>query len=180
MFWIWDREQRRVVYVKRTIRGVPASKVNTLYREINVRARRRDDVRFPAQEECSHQVATCVGRLRELGGGKSREAQGPGPVAGLGKSFGNWLKSGSEPTPLWRRDPGLNLFAGKCKNPSYLLDEIRLRAKEMIKAGPVLASLNQPRRPERLQGIGDHSDRLIRPQTAAAAPRCLQSRLRPD
>src|SRR5271165_1641221 len=33
------------------------------------------------------------------------------------KSFGNWLKSGSEPRPLWRRDPGLNLFAGICKKP---------------------------------------------------------------
>jgi hypothetical protein len=35
------------------------------------------------------------------------------------KSFGNWLKSGSEPRPLWRRDPGLNLFAGVCKKPQY-------------------------------------------------------------
>jgi hypothetical protein len=33
------------------------------------------------------------------------------------KSFGNWLKSGSEPRPLWRRDPELNLFAGICKKP---------------------------------------------------------------
>jgi hypothetical protein len=35
------------------------------------------------------------------------------------KSFGNWLKSGSEPRPLWRRDPELNLFAGICKKPHY-------------------------------------------------------------
>ena len=33
------------------------------------------------------------------------------------KSFGSWLKSGSEPRPLWRRDPGLNLLAGICKKP---------------------------------------------------------------
>jgi hypothetical protein len=33
------------------------------------------------------------------------------------KSFGNWLKSGSGPRLLWHRDPGLNLFAGICKNP---------------------------------------------------------------
>ena len=33
------------------------------------------------------------------------------------KSLGNWLKSGSEPAPLWRRDPGLNLFGALCKNP---------------------------------------------------------------
>jgi hypothetical protein len=33
------------------------------------------------------------------------------------KSYGNWLKSGSEPRPLWRRDSGLNLFAGICKKP---------------------------------------------------------------
>src|SRR5580704_16548255 len=33
------------------------------------------------------------------------------------KSFGNWLKSGSEPRPLWRRDPGLDLFAGISKKP---------------------------------------------------------------
>jgi hypothetical protein len=29
----------------------------------------------------------------------------------------NWPKSGSEPRPLWRREPGLNLFAGICKKP---------------------------------------------------------------
>jgi hypothetical protein len=33
------------------------------------------------------------------------------------KSFGNWLKSGSKLTPLWRRDPGLNLSGALCKNP---------------------------------------------------------------
>src|SRR5258708_3982529 len=39
------------------------------------------------------------------------------------KSFGNWLKSGSEPRPLWRRDPGLNFFAGICKKPK--LNDLR-------------------------------------------------------
>jgi hypothetical protein len=34
------------------------------------------------------------------------------------KSFGNWLKSGSEPRPLWRRDPGLNFLRGYAKNPN--------------------------------------------------------------
>ena len=33
------------------------------------------------------------------------------------KSFGNWLKSGSKLTPLWQRDPGLNLSGALCKNP---------------------------------------------------------------
>ena len=36
------------------------------------------------------------------------------------ESFGNWLKSGSEPRPLWRRDPELNLFAGICKKPKFV------------------------------------------------------------
>src|ERR1700726_668187 len=39
------------------------------------------------------------------------------------KSFGNWLKSGSEPRPLWRRDPELNLFAGICKKPPTGCDQ---------------------------------------------------------
>jgi ubiquinone/menaquinone biosynthesis C-methylase UbiE len=30
----------------------------------------------------------------------------------------------SEPTPLWRRDPGLNLFAGICKNPHLRPGEV--------------------------------------------------------
>jgi hypothetical protein len=29
------------------------------------------------------------------------------------------LASGSEPTPLWRRDPGLNLLRGYAKTPSF-------------------------------------------------------------
>jgi hypothetical protein len=30
-------------------------------------------------------------------------------------SFRNWLKSGSKLTPLWRRDPGLNLSGATCQ-----------------------------------------------------------------
>ena len=45
--------------------------INALYREIKLGTRRCDDVRVSAQEECSHQVAACMGRLRQLGSEQS-------------------------------------------------------------------------------------------------------------
>jgi hypothetical protein len=40
----------------------------------------------------------------------------PEPV-NLAEIVRDWLKSGSKRTPLWRRDPGLNLSGPLCKNP---------------------------------------------------------------
>jgi hypothetical protein len=50
-----------------------------------------------------------------------------------------------------------------------------LRAKEMMKAGFALASLNQLPQQERLPGSADHLDWLAQPQIAGAVLVCLQS-----
>jgi hypothetical protein len=46
--------------------------------------------------------------------GRNEFRKQPEPVM-RPKSFGNWLKSGSKLTPLWRRDPGLNLSGALCQ-----------------------------------------------------------------
>src|SRR6266481_9721387 len=45
-----------------------------------------------------------------------RRASAPG-LSIWRKSFGNWLKSVSEPSPLWRCDPELNSFRGDMQKP---------------------------------------------------------------
>jgi len=58
--------------------------INALYREIKLELADAMMSGFPAQAESSHQVATRMGRLRELGHRKSQAAQGAGATTGLG------------------------------------------------------------------------------------------------